>query len=156
MQLIYLPLEHVFPCYDNNDSLITDNCGSRPTPQPSMQYQHTLSYNQPSKSSQVLHISILLMWKESDGKTTEVATFFVRNLTQLYPFFLKILFSFILSTFGIRLRNYKVEQLLQQQVLVHYINIKQGIIRKSKVVVQTVLECILLVCVVLSNWIFHQ
>ena len=118
MQLIYLPLEHVFPCYDNIDSLITDNCGSRPTPQPSMQ-SHTPSHttNQPSKSSQVLHISILLMWKESDGKTTEVATFFVRNLTQLYPFFLKILFSFILSTFGIRLRNYKVEQLLQQQVV---------------------------------------
>ena len=75
MQLIYLPLEHVFPCYDNNDSLITDNCGSRPTPSAHYVVPYTLSYNQPSKSSQVLHISILLMWKESDGKTTEVATF---------------------------------------------------------------------------------
>ena len=28
-----------------------------------------------NQASQVLHISILLMWKESDGKTTEVATF---------------------------------------------------------------------------------
>ena len=47
MQLIYLPLEHVFPCYDNTDSIITDNCGSRPTPSPVCSPTHPLI--QPTK-----------------------------------------------------------------------------------------------------------
>ena len=83
MLLIYLPFEHVFPCYDNTDFLLLTIVDQGQPPSPVCSPTHPLIQptNQPSKSSQVLHISILLMWKESDGKTTEVATFFVRNLT---------------------------------------------------------------------------
>ena len=62
--------------------------GQPPSPVCSPTHPLIQPTNQPSKSSQVLHISILLMWKESDGKTTEVATFFCKKpdlVISLFP-----------------------------------------------------------------------